>query len=379
MFNRIYKRDQHTARLGATLVTLATGRSQTPAVQHQSRKRATISLSNESDTMRSCLPLAALVTMTLPTLFSTTADAAQPLAKGERIIFLGDSITQGGVGPEGYVTLVKQALAKSHGDLGIEVIGAGISGNKVPDLEKRLERDVLSKKPTVVVIYIGINDVWHSESGRGTSKADYEAGLRRIIQQIKDAGARVILCTASVIGEKTDGSNSLDKLLDEYCEISRQVAADTKSQLLDLRKAFLAHLKQHNEKNAEKGILTSDRVHLSKSGNAFVANQMLVALGAQDSAQAAQPKADGTKEGKLLRHVVLFKFKDDVKPETVKEIEKRFAALAQKITTIADFEFGLNNSPENLSQGFTHCFFVTFKSEKDRDDYLPHAAHKEFV
>jgi lysophospholipase L1-like esterase len=326
--------------------------------------------------MRFYLPLAALVTMTLPALFSTSAAAAQPLAKGERIVFLGDSITQAGAGPEGYVTLVRQSLAKSHGDLGIEVIGAGISGNKVPDLEKRLEKDVLSKKPTLVVIYIGINDVWHSESGRGTSKADYEAGLRRIIQQIKEAGARVILCTASVIGEKTDGSNSLDKMLDEYCEISRQVAADTKTQLLDLRKAFLSYLKGHNEKNAEKGVLTSDRVHLNKAGNEFVAKQMLGAIGAEGQPAKSEQAHN---ENKVLRHVVLFKFKDDVKPETVKEIEKRFAELAKKITTIAAFEFGTNNSPENLSQGFTHCFLVTFKSEKDRDDYLPHAAHKEFV
>lgn len=326
------------------------------------------------------MPFRLLTTAAVMTILAASfagAQAAPPLAKGERIVFLGDSITQGGVGPDGYVTLVKQALAKSHGDLGIEVVGAGVSGNKVPDLEKRLERDVLSKKPTIVVVYIGINDVWHSESGRGTSKADFEAGLRRILDQIKAVGARAVLCTASVIGEKTDGSNKLDKMLDEYCDVSRKVAADTKTQLLDLRKAFLEYLKQHNGKNAEQGVLTTDRVHLNKEGNAFVARQMLAALGAEGAAADSQVK--GKQEGKVLRHVVFFKFKDEVKPETVQEIEKRFAALAKKIKTIADFEFGTNNSPENLSQGFTHCFLVTFKSEKDRDDYLPHAAHKEFV
>lgn len=81
----------------------------------------------------------------------------------------------------------------------------------------------------------------------------------------------------------------------------------------------------------------------------------------------------------LLRHVVLFKFKDDTSPEDVKKVEEAFIALGDKIPLIKDFEWGTNNSPEGLNKGLTHCFFVTFESEKDRDDYLPHPAHKEFV
>lgn len=85
------------------------------------------------------------------------------LKAGDRIVFLGDSITQGGAGPNGYVTMIRQALEKKHADLKIEVIGAGISGNKVPDLQRRVDKDVIAKKPTIVFIYIGINDVWHGE------------------------------------------------------------------------------------------------------------------------------------------------------------------------------------------------------------------------
>ena len=81
---------------------------------------------------------------------------------------------------------------------------------------------------------------------------------------------------------------------------------------------------------------------------------------------------------KVLRHVVLFKFKDGTTPEQIKKVEDAFAALPSKIKEIKGFEFGTNNSPEGLSQGYTHCFFVTFASEKDRDAYLPHPAHKEF-
>ncbi len=81
----------------------------------------------------------------------------------------------------------------------------------------------------------------------------------------------------------------------------------------------------------------------------------------------------------MLRHAVLFKFKDTSSPEDIKKVEDAFRALPTKIKEIADFEWGTNNSPENLNQGFTHLFFVSFKSEKDREVYLPHPAHKAFV
>ncbi|RFS15394.1 Dabb family protein [Emticicia sp. C21] len=87
-----------------------------------------------------------------------------------------------------------------------------------------------------------------------------------------------------------------------------------------------------------------------------------------------------TKEpAKLLRHAVLLKFKDSSSPADVKKVEDAFRALKSQIKEIEGFEWGTNNSPENLNQGFTHLFFVTFKSEKDREIYLPHPAHKAFV
>lgn len=301
---------------------------------------------------------------------------AAGLQKGDRIVFLGDSITQAGAGPKGYVSAVREAINGHHPDLGVEVIGAGISGNRVPDLEKRLEKDVIAKKPTVVVIYIGINDVWHSQNGRGTSKEDFEAGLKRIIAAIKQAGARVLLCTASVIGEKTDGANPLDKMLDEYCGISRAVAKETHCQMIDLRQAFLTHLKQHNKENAEKNILTTDGVHLNDAGNRFVAQQMLQALSATapSTGHAAKHGAE-----KLLRHVVLFKFKAEVTPAQVQEVVDAFRALPSKIDAIHSFEWGTDVSVENKAAGFTHGFLVTFRDEKGRDVYLPHPAHQEFV
>lgn len=80
-----------------------------------------------------------------------------------------------------------------------------------------------------------------------------------------------------------------------------------------------------------------------------------------------------------LRHVVLFKFKDDATPAQVQEIVAAFQALPTKIPGIAAFEWGTDNSPEGLADGFTHCFVVTFQDPPARDAYLPHQAHKDFV
>jgi len=213
------------------------------------------------------------------------SDAPPALKKGDKIVFLGDSITAGGGRPDGYITLIKAALEAQAKDLGVEALNAGISGNKVPNLQARLEKDVLDKKPTIVFIYIGINDVWHwkkqpdgSMKG-GTPKDQYEAGLKEIIGKIKAAGARCILCTPSVIGEKNDGSNERDAMLEEYAAISRSVAKDAGVQLLDLRRAFIDCEKANNKDNQPKGVLTTDSVHLNAAGNRLVADEMLKALG----------------------------------------------------------------------------------------------------
>ena len=80
-----------------------------------------------------------------------------------------------------------------------------------------------------------------------------------------------------------------------------------------------------------------------------------------------------------LKHVVLFKFKDDATPSNIKKVEDAFRALPGKINTVKDFEWGINNSPEGLNQGFTHCFLVTFDDDKGRQTYLVHPDHLAFV
>jgi lysophospholipase L1-like esterase len=225
------------------------------------------------------LPLAAVL-LSLPPGLRAEDPKTVPLKKGDRIVFLGDSITEGGGGKTGYITLIKNALDEKNKDLGIEVINAGISGNKVPDLQRRVEKDVVAKKPTIVFIYIGINDVWHGERNpkNGTAPDVFEGGLREVIAKIKEGGARVILCTPTVIGEKPTGNN-LDEKLDAYSDISRKVAKDLGLPLCDLRKAFVDYLKENNKEGKESKVLTTDRVHLNPSGNKLVAETMLKSLG----------------------------------------------------------------------------------------------------
>lgn len=200
------------------------------------------------------------------------------LTENDCVIFLGNSITEAGVTPDGYVTLVNRAIQRAYPRKSITVLSAGVSGNKVPDCQKRLKSDVLEKKPTIVFIVVGINDIWHWETNEGTTKEQYKTGLHDIIDRIKKSDATAILCTPTVIGEKIDGSNKYDSMLDDYADISRAVAKVTESQLLDLRREFVKYLKKHNSRNKVQGMLTVDSIHLNKKGNKFLANLVLRAL-----------------------------------------------------------------------------------------------------
>ncbi|MGN6493495.1 MAG: SGNH/GDSL hydrolase family protein [Agriterribacter sp.] len=194
----------------------------------------------------------------------------------KKVIFFGDSITQAGVGPTGYITVLQQTLAKSGKANQFDLIGAGIGGNKVYDLYLRLEDDVLSKKPDLVFVYIGINDVWHKRThGTGTDADKFEKFYNKLIDKIQAAGAKVVICTPTVIGEKKDNVNELDGDLNKYAEIIRGIAKNKKVDLLDLHKNIVDYISQHNPENKYSGVLTSDGVHMNEEGNKFLAEQFL--------------------------------------------------------------------------------------------------------
>jgi len=194
--------------------------------------------------------------------------------KKQRLIFFGDSITELGVNPNGYITLI-DSISKAQGFHEFEFIGSGVSGDKVTDLYFRLEKDVLNRDPDVVVIFIGINDVWHKQLlGTGTDPDKFRHFYQSIIDKLKQRSIKIILCTPAVIGERDDLSNELDADLNKYCNIIRRLAHENELPLADFRGEFLTYYYQHNPNKVESGILTYDKVHLNDQGNAFVAEKL---------------------------------------------------------------------------------------------------------
>jgi len=154
-------------------------------------------------------------------------------------------------------------------------VGAGVSGNKIYDLYLRIEEDVINKHPDIVVIYVGVNDVWHkASSGTGTDYNKFGRFYEAVVKKIQAAGAKVIICTPAAIGERTDHSNQQDGDLNFYSQWLRTFAAQQKIPVVDLRNLFINYNLGNNPQNKESGILTTDRVHLNATGNLFVAREM---------------------------------------------------------------------------------------------------------
>jgi len=199
--------------------------------------------------------------------------------KKKKIVFFGDSITQAAVNKGGYIDVLQNMLQQKGVDQQFELNGAGVSGNKVYDLYLRMEADVLDKKPDVVVIWIGVNDVWHkSSSGTGTDFDKFGKFYDAVVKKIQKQGAKVIIVTPAAIGEKNDFSNTQDGDLNSYSAWMRKYAATNQLGLVDLRKIFHEYSIVNNPNNDAKGILTTDGVHLNEKGNALVAEEMWKAI-----------------------------------------------------------------------------------------------------
>jgi lysophospholipase L1-like esterase len=197
----------------------------------------------------------------------------------KKVVFFGDSITEMGAGPGGYIRDLDSLLTGKGQGSRYELTGAGVGGNKVYDLYLRMEEDVLEKNPDAVVIWIGVNDVWHKKTfGTGTDSDKFEKFYTAIIKKLKERKIVVTLCTPAVVGEKTDMTNELDGDLNKYSAIIREIAQKNGCKLIDLRQAFHDYLMTHNPDNRERGILTTDGVHLNALGNHFVAEKILPAL-----------------------------------------------------------------------------------------------------
>lgn len=198
--------------------------------------------------------------------------------KTKKIVFFGDSITQAGVNPDGYITMIKNMM-QQEGDMHYDLIGAGIGGNKVYDLYLRMDSDVLAKSPDIVVIYVGVNDVWHKSSfGTGTDADKFEKFYRAIIQRAQAAHAKVILVTPATIGEKKNYVNQQDGDLNKYSGIIKTIGSSMDIPVVDLRTLFENYEQEHNIADVDRGVLTVDGVHLNNAGNKLVAETILKAI-----------------------------------------------------------------------------------------------------
>jgi len=212
-------------------------------------------------------------------LFTAITSMMSIYSKTQKVIFFGDSITEAGAKPGGYIVKMKDALVGKGLASQYDLVGAGVGGNKVYDLYLRMEDDVLSQNPDVVFIYVGVNDVWHKvSSGTGTDLDKFEKFYTAIINKLLDKHIRVILCTPAVIGEKNDFTNQQDGDLNAYSQSIRNLAQKWHCGLVDLREIFHNYELKNNPGNKALGILTLDKVHLNEAGNQLVSDKMLEVL-----------------------------------------------------------------------------------------------------
>lgn len=131
----------------------------------------------------------------------------------------------------------------------------------------------------MVVIYVGVNDVWHKSSfGTGTDPDKFVKFYQAIINKLKEKNIQAVLVTPAVIGEKADFSNPQDGDMNQYSQLIRDLAQKNSLPLVDLRQLFLEYIRKNNPSNQERNILTTDRVHLNQKGNLLVAEAMWKAI-----------------------------------------------------------------------------------------------------
>ena len=205
--------------------------------------------------------------------FAADSSKKIPIKNGQKIAFLGDSITAAGKRRGGYCQLVLKGLKAQ----GIEVtpVFAGISGHKSNQMLKRLERDVLKHKPDWMTLSCGVNDVWHGK--RGVALEPYKKNITAIVDKAQAAGVKVMLLTSTMIRE--DQSNALNQKLLPYNAFLKKLAKEKNCLFADLNTEMQEALKKFPP-TAKKGKqLTGDGVHMNPAGNKMMATGILKAFG----------------------------------------------------------------------------------------------------
>jgi acyl-CoA thioesterase-1 len=225
---------------------------------------------------------------------TTAGELPKALQGVRRIVTLGDSITEGGGQPGGYVWLLGQTLNRLYPDQQFEIVNAGISGHKATDMQARFQRDVLDKKPDMVTISVGVNDVWHGffdfaagqriPDGSGPNGVPiplYRQKLSEMIEAAQLAKVRVVLLAPTIIYE--DLSSAENKRLSGYIAAMRELASKHRCLFIDMNAPFHRVIAaRRKQTGATDNYLTTDGVHMNPLGNRLMAYTLLRGLGVPD-------------------------------------------------------------------------------------------------
>jgi lysophospholipase L1-like esterase len=225
---------------------------------------------------------------------------------GDKIAFMGDSITAGGARKGGYVTLAMEALNKEG--LELTLVPAGKSGDRSKDMLARLDESVISKDPDWMVLSCGVNDVWHftlrlgKRTFEGVPLEDYKANVREMLDKAQASDIKVMILTSTMIGE--DPEKETNKKLAAYNDFLREIAKEKGLPLADLSKDMHAALRQIPDEEGKarmfgepeyrrniKNKLTSDGCHMNGLGNIMMAKGVLRAFGLSEAKIAAAEKS----------------------------------------------------------------------------------------
>ncbi|MDB5332101.1 MAG: lipolytic protein family [Phycisphaerales bacterium] len=200
------------------------------------------------------------------------------LKQGDQIVAIGDSITAGG----GYLRDADAVLASQYPDLKLpKIINTGIGGQKAEDLIKRFQKDVIDRKPAVVTLSIGINDVWHRLGQPHDPKvlSEYQENVAKMVDMAQAAGIKVILLAPTVIQEDMHGLGN-ERLI-VYVDAGKRIAAEKHCTFVDLHAMFLKAL-ESKPADAKGNWITGDGVHMNPRGDALMAIGVLRGLGVPD-------------------------------------------------------------------------------------------------
>jgi|GEM_PF-357791 len=225
---------------------------------------------------------------------STKLEPPSQLQGVKRIVIIGDSITQQGEAPGGYVWLVRHYLNRIYPQVGFQVINAGISGHKSTDMLARFQHDVIRHHPELVLISVGVNDVWHGfydghtkgDGPLGVPVWNYRQNVQKMIESAQVNKSRVILMLTTPIGE--DLFNAENTKARTYNRALIDIAEETKSQVVDLHSPFAELIRAYRKTTGNSSnFLTVDGVHMNALGNQVMAQTILTAFGIPDEARAA--------------------------------------------------------------------------------------------